>query len=129
MGRDGAEGSGMDYESEGRELQRLFIAWRKLPEKTKAVILVLAGVRETPGPGPKTVYRPAQKGATPEWVAVALNLLKDSEGCMSDREIARRVGVSHTILGRQPVYQRAKRTYLQPIRRVVRPGPGKRQRQ
>ena len=57
----------MEYESEGRELERLFIAWRKLPEKTKGAILVLAGVRETPGPGPQTL-RHVRKGETPDWL-------------------------------------------------------------
>ncbi|MCY3019608.1 MAG: hypothetical protein NTW87_11340 [Planctomycetota bacterium] len=45
----------MEYESEGRELERLFIAWPKLSEKTKALILVAAGVREAPGPGRRTI--------------------------------------------------------------------------
>ena len=110
----------MEYESEGRELERLFIAWPKLSETTKAAILVLAGVRDAPGPGRRTTYRRVQKGETPEWVAVALNLLKDSKGYMSDRKIANRVGVSHTLLGRHPVYQRAKRVYVQPVRKVVK---------
>ena len=118
----------MEYESEGREVERLFIAWPKLPKLTKAAILVLAGVRDAPGPGPRTTYRRVIKGETPEWMAVALNLLKDSKGYMSDREIARRVGVSHTLLVRHPGYRRAKRTYVQGLRRVVR-GSGGRSKQ
>ncbi|MCY3022472.1 MAG: hypothetical protein NTW87_26120 [Planctomycetota bacterium] len=110
----------MEYESEGRELERLFIAWPKLPERTRAAILVLAGVREVPGPGRRSTYRRVLKGATPEWMAVALNLLKDSKGYMSDREIAKRVGVSHTTLCRQPLYQWARRIYVQPVRKVVK---------
>ena len=109
----------MEYESEGRELERLFIAWRKLPEKTKGAILVLAGVRETPGPGPQTL-RHVKKGETPDWLVTALNWLKDSRGYVSDRELARRLRVSPSTLSRHAGYQRAKRTYLQPTRRVVR---------
>jgi hypothetical protein len=114
----------MEYESAGRELERLFIAWPKLPEKTKGAILVLAGVREVPGPGRRTVYRRVLKGQTPDWLAVALNLLKDSKGHISDREIAKRVGVATSTLTRNAVYRRAKRTYAQKLRAVVR-GRGK----
>jgi hypothetical protein len=116
----GRRRGGMAFESAGRELERLFIAWPKLPEKSKAAILVLAGVRDVPGPGPRTTYRRVLKGETPDWLAVALNLLKDSKGYMSDREIARRVGVSHTLLCRHPDYQRAKRVFVQPVRKVVK---------
>ena len=56
----------------------------------------------------------------PDWLLTALNLLRDGNGYLSDREMAKRVGVAPSTLSRHPVYQRAKRTYLQPIRRVVR---------
>jgi hypothetical protein len=110
----------MEYESAGRELEWLFIAWPKVPDRTKAAILVLAGVREVPGPGRRTVYRRVRKGETPDWLPLVLNLLKDSQGYMSDREIARRAGVSHTTLCRHPVYKWAKRVYAQQVRKVVR---------
>jgi hypothetical protein len=110
----------MKYESAGRELERLFIAWPKLNEVTKAAILVLAGVRQPPGPGRKSTYRRVRKGDTPEWMAVALNLLKDSNGYLPDREIARRLGVSHTLLVRHPMYKHARRVFLEPVRKVVK---------
>ena len=110
----------MEYENAGRELERLFIAWPKVPDRTKAAILVLAGVREVPGPGRRTVYRRVLNGETPEWLPLVLNLLKVSKGYMSDREIARRAGMSHTLLCRHPVYRWAKRVYTQQVRKVVR---------
>ena len=118
----------MEYESEGRELERLFIAWPKLPEKTKGAILVLAGVRETPGPGPRTLRR-VKKGETPDWLVTALNLLKDSRGYVPDREIARRLRVAPSTLSRHAGYQEAKRVYLQELRRVVRRSGRRRKQQ
>jgi hypothetical protein len=42
---------------------------------------------------------------------------------MTNREIARRVGVSHALLTRNEVFRRARRTYFEPVRKVVRRGP------
>jgi hypothetical protein len=51
-------------------------------------------------------YNKAQKGDAPEWLPLALTLLRDGGNCISDRG-ARRVGVSHTLLVRHPTYRRA----------------------
>jgi len=85
----------MRYDSEGHELQRLFANWPKLSERAKSLILVLAEVRAAPGPGPRRKIKRPEKGETPEWLLVALNILKDSQGQLSDREIAERLDVSH----------------------------------
>jgi hypothetical protein len=79
-------------------------------------------VREVPGPGPKTTYHRVVKGEMPSWLPVALNLLKDSKRHLSDREIAKRVGVATSTLSRNPAYRRAKRTFAQSLRAVVRGG-------
>jgi hypothetical protein len=51
---------------------------------------------------------------------VALNLLRDSNGYLPDREIARRLGVAHSTLCRQPMYKHARRVFIEPARKVVK---------
>lgn len=113
----------MAYDTEGHELQRLFANWGKLSERAKSAILILAEVRPPAGPGPfRKIVKP-RKGESPGWLIIALNILRDSSGQLSDREIAERLAVSHSTLSRSPEYQRAKQAYFQEVRRVVRRGP------
>ena len=97
------------------ELRRLNETWHTLPRHVQEGILVLARVRPIPSGKELASNRRPTEGETPEWLLMALNILKDSSGYLSDREIARRVGVNHTTLCRNEVYKNAKRTYLQPF--------------
>ncbi|HEY3322179.1 MAG TPA: hypothetical protein VGP72_17075 [Planctomycetota bacterium] len=106
------------------ELARLNEVWEKLPKRVRAAVLVLAGVREAPaGEARRERHKRARKGEPPDWLALALNLLRDGGVYMTNREIARRVGVSHALLTRNEVFRRARRTYFEPVRKVVRRGP------
>jgi hypothetical protein len=113
----------MAYDSEGHELQRLFANWGKLSERAKSIILIAAEVRQPSGPGPFRKILKPRKGESPAWLITALTILRDSSGQLSDREIAERLGVSHSTLSRSPEYQRAKQAFFQEVRRVVRRGP------
>ena len=109
-----------------REWGELARVWTKLPPRVRDGILVLAGIRnvqQEAGGQPRQRTRP---GETPGWLVLALNVLRDSEGYLSDREIAERAGVAPSTLSRHEGYQRAKRTYMQSVRTVVRKGPRRR---
>ena len=98
------------------ELRRLNEKWQTLPRHVQQGILILARVRPVPSATPLAERRPqAAPGETPEWLLMALNILKDSKGFLSDREISRRVGINHSTLCRNEAYKNAKRTYLQPF--------------
>jgi hypothetical protein len=76
--------------------------------------LILTRVRPVPNGNSNATVWHSKPGADPEWLAMALNILKDSSGYLTDREIAKRVGVSPSTLCNQ-AYKNAKQTYLQPF--------------
>ena len=88
--------------------------------RERDTILVLAGVIALPR-DPHGSHR-TPHGATPDWLPVALNILKDSTGQLSDREISERIGVAHSTLVRNTAYMHAKHVYFQEIRNIVRVG-------
>src|SRR4051812_44402698 len=92
------------------EFEQLRRVWPSLSPRWRAAILVLAGIRKAPEPTPeRRQYSRTAKGDTPAWLLPALNLLKDTGGNLPDREIARRMGISHTLLSRNQTYQNAKK--------------------
>lgn len=101
----------MDYDLDGtgEELQQLNAVWGKLRRRTREGILVLAGVRHLPRKKILATWK-KKRGETPDWLVSALNLLKDSQGYMTDREIARRLGIANSTLVRSPAYKHARRT-------------------
>lgn len=104
------------------ELMQLVEGWEKLPVRIRGTILVLAGIRDSVDRRGVVKRERTKKGETPGWLVLALNILRDSGRYLSDREIARRVGVSQSQLSRSRRYQHARETYLQPVRKVVRRG-------
>jgi hypothetical protein len=103
------------------ELNQFLKAWPKMARRTQEAILVLAGVMKARHAERSWDVPPRTKpGEVPNWYLLALNLLKDSDGYCSDREIARRLGISNSTLVRHPGYQHARATYLQKTRRVVK---------
>jgi hypothetical protein len=109
----------MPYDTEGHELQRLFANWRKLSPRVRSAILVLAEVRPPSEPVQFRKIRRRRSGEAPGWLVTALTILKDSQGRITDREMAVRVGTSTTALCRNEVYQRARRTYHTQPRKIV----------
>jgi hypothetical protein len=113
----------MAYDTEGHELQRLFANWGKLSERAKSIILIAAEVRPPSGPGQFRKIRRVRKGESPGWLPTALNILKDAQGYITDRQMAVMVGVSASTISRNATYQNAVKTYGEPLRKVVRRGP------
>ncbi|HYG76383.1 MAG TPA: HTH domain-containing protein [Planctomycetota bacterium] len=104
------------------ELERVIEAWEKLTPRVRDAILVLAGVVKVVPYGTLPHSKRTVRGETPSWLLNALTMLKDSKGYLSDREIAKRLGVSSSTLSRNSEYRHARKTYLQPIKTVVRKG-------
>lgn len=117
----------MDYDRRSlrEDLERLIAVWPELPRRTREGILMLAGLRKLPNVKNLASSWRRSRGDTPDWMVSALNLLKDSKGYMTDREIARRLGVANSTLVRSPAYQHARKTYLQEIKKIVRKKTGK----
>lgn len=109
----------MGIDNEGHELMRLFANWRRLPDRAKAAILVLAEVREAPGAGPQRKIKRRRSGESPVWLITALTILKDTEGRITDRAMAKRLDVSTSSISRCEAYQHAKKTYFKPSRKLV----------
>jgi hypothetical protein len=106
------------YQRRAQELEALTKVWETLSPRARAVILITAGVCDAPHLyAPKADHRRAKKGELPPWLMPAMNLLKDSDGQLSDRDIAQRIGVSHSTLIRNETYMRARQTN----RRVAKP--------
>ncbi|HYG75233.1 MAG TPA: hypothetical protein VEK08_09550 [Planctomycetota bacterium] len=105
-----------------KDLQRLNEKWHTLPRHIQEVILMLARVRKIPRTRTKADTWPQKPRETPEWLLTAITILKDSKGYITDREIAKRVGVSPSTLSRNEAYGKAKRTYLQPYQTIGRSG-------
>ena len=104
-----------------KDLQRLNENWRTLPRRIQEVILILGRVR----PVPRSRIRVAQRhkpGEMAEYLITALNILKESTRYLSDREIARRVGVSASTLSRNETYVKAKRAHMQPFLTIGKRG-------
>jgi hypothetical protein len=112
-----------DAQTEWSDLARV---WTRLPPRVRDGILVLAGIRQVQPEEDRQARRRARPGETPAWLVTALNVLRDSKGYLSDREVAERTGVAASTLSRHEGYQRAKRTYLESVRPVVRTAPQKR---
>jgi len=91
------------------QVRKLLKVWPKLSRRERDGILVLAGVIALPRDRHGSHRTP--HGATPDWLPVALNILKDSTGQLSDREISKKLGISNSSLSRNETYRRAKRTY------------------
>ena len=107
-------------QDEIEQVRKLLKVWPKLSRRERDGILVLAGVITLPR-DPHGSHR-TPRGATPEWLPVALNILKDSTGQLSDREISKKLGISNSSLSRNETYRRAKRTYATETRKIVRVG-------
>src|SRR5437762_8442343 len=103
-----------------KELRRLNENWESLPQLSKDLILIIGRVRKISHASVNGKVRLEEtawlkkRGKNPQWLSMALNILKDSKGYLSDREIARRVGVSHSTLCRNEIYRNARKTYVQP---------------
>lgn len=99
------------------ELRRLNEKWDMLPKHVQEAVLILTRVRPVPSAnsnGHANVWH-SKPGQDPEWLAMALNILKDSKGYLTDTEIAKRIGVHRSTLCRSETYRNAKQTYLQPF--------------
>jgi hypothetical protein len=95
-----------------KELELLSEVWPKLSPQMRAGILVMAGVLPVPEQNTERRKFPLTKrGETPSWLLPALNILKDSNGRLSDREIARRLGISSSTMTRNQTYLRAREAY------------------
>jgi hypothetical protein len=98
-----------------KDLRQFLENWPTLPHRDQELILILARVRKIPHGNVKSkASKTAQQkhGETREWLLTAIAKFKDSNGYMTDREIARHVGVSPTTLSRNAAYKHAKRTFL-----------------
>jgi hypothetical protein len=110
------------------DLRRLIKNWDSLPLHVQDGILILGRVRRISRVkkkgyvGTEAATQRQKKGAPPEWLPMALNLLKDSTGYLTDREISLRIGVHPSTLCRNEAYISAKRTYLQPFATIGRRG-------
>lgn len=105
-----ARGGGVKLDLEFEELER---RWDKLTPRERAAILVIAGIWD----GIATTYtwtkgKRARKKESPVWLATALNILRDGGMAISNREIARRVGVSHSTLMRNETFRNARKTFV-----------------
>jgi hypothetical protein len=106
------------YQRREKELDALAKVWDRLSARKRAIVMITAGVWDAPNPyGPKPRQQRPKKGETPAHLLPALNLLKESAGQLSDREIARRVGVANSTLVRNETYMRARQSY----RKVSKP--------
>lgn len=102
------------YQRREKELEALAKVWERLTPRARAIILITAGVWDAPSPyAPKPRHPRAKKGEMPPWLLPAMNLLKDADGQLSDRQIARRIGVAHSTLIRNETYMRARQTSRQ----------------
>lgn len=101
--------------------------WHRLPARTRGGILVIAGVFQTPKDG-RTIQR-TKSGEAPHWLPTALNILKDAKADISDRAMARRLGVAQSTLARNILYQHARKTFMievgKPVLRYGRSGKSK----
>ena len=103
------------------ELHQFLKAWPKMARRTQEAILVLAGVMKARHAEQSWDMRPrAKPGEVPNWYLLALNLLKDTDGFCSDREIARRLGIANSTLVRHPGYRQARATYIEKARKLVK---------
>lgn len=101
------------YQRREKELEALAKVWERLSPRVRAIILITAGVWKAPNPYELTPRNQrTKKGEMPPWLLPAMNLLKDSGGQLSDREVARRVGVAHSSLVRNETYMRARQSSL-----------------
>jgi hypothetical protein len=97
------------YQQREKELEALAKVWERITPRARAIILITAGVWDAPRPyARKTRSKRTRKGETPPWLLPAINLLRDTGGQLSDREIARRIGVAHSSLVRNETYLRAR---------------------
>ena len=108
-------------------LRSLFENWDSLPKLNQDLILILGRVNRITHAAKGKVRveatgRRHKRGAEPEWLVMALTILKDSKGYLSDSEIARRVGVHRSTLCRNETYRNARRTYMQPFATIGRRG-------
>src|SRR4051812_27833416 len=95
-----------------KELELLSEVWPRLSPQMRAGILVTAGVLPVPEQNTeRRQFPPTKKGETPAWLLPAMNILKDSNGRLSDREIARRLGISSSTMTRNETYLRAREAY------------------
>lgn len=106
------------------EWQALARAWPKLSRRVQDAMLVLAGVAKLPiAPGSR---RPrSRKGETPNWFQEALTILKETEGQITNKDIAVRLGLSPSALSHSEHFRRARETFPQ---RMYHGGPRRKRR-
>jgi len=107
------------------EIDRLVRVWPRLSPRVRAAILVLAGIREFPPADKRRPHVVTRRGETPAWLLPAMNLLKDTNGNLPDREIARRMGIAHSTLLRNQAYLRAREAFHRPHAEAGRHDPSK----
>jgi hypothetical protein len=108
------------------EIDRLVRVWPRLSPRVRAGILVLAGIREfPPAAAERRPHAFTRRGETPAWLLPAMNLLKDTNGNLPDREIARRMGIAHSTLLRNQAYLRAREAFHRPQAEAGRHDPSK----
>jgi len=104
------------------EFRSLGQRWHKLSNRTRSAILVMAGIYRVPRDARPVRRTPT--GEQPHWLPTALLILKDANAQISDRKLARRLGIAQSTLARNPTFQQARKSYAQSVRKVV----GKRQK-
>lgn len=109
------------------QLDALKKVWPRLSVRARGTIMVAAGIVKIPADA-QVILR-TKKGEPSHWLPVALNILKDAEADISDRAMAKRVGVATSTLTRNELYQHAKKTYMievyKPVIRYGRSGKSK----
>jgi hypothetical protein len=112
------------------QYEALGIVWERLTPRVRGAIMVMAGVVKAPTD--RRIILRTRRGETPQWLPTALTILKDARADISDRALAKRLGVATSTLTRNPMYLRAKKTYMieiyKPVTRFGRSGKSKRRK-
>ena len=112
MPKKGIFGFIASYQRREKELEAVKKVWDRVSARKRAIVLIELGVWDAPNPyAPKPRQQRSKKGETPSFLLPAMNLLKESDGQLSDRQIADRVGVANSTLVRNETYMRARQAY------------------